>query len=95
MDVLALKTGQSWTGLLAHEGNCYAAAASAGSGYREFKTVNGDGETVIAFVVAPCGALSANGAKARSELMQHVARPDSGMVPLLSPPNVAELLLLS
>ena len=53
--VLALATGQSWSGLLTEAGQCFVVGATAGSGHREFKTRDGYDETVVGIVVIPCG----------------------------------------
>ena len=53
--VLSLAPGQSWSGVLAEGGQCFIAGATAGSGYREFKTSDGYVEPVIGVVVIPCG----------------------------------------
>ncbi|HEY9063454.1 MAG TPA: chemotaxis protein CheW [Burkholderiaceae bacterium] len=54
--MLALAPGQSWSGFVTQAGRCYAVSATAGSGYREFKTSDGYRETVVSLVVVPCGA---------------------------------------
>jgi chemotaxis signal transduction protein len=54
-NLLALQRGQSWSGVLAENGQCFVVGAAAGSGYREFKTTDGHDETVIGLVVIPCG----------------------------------------
>ena len=56
VDVLALAPGQSWSGVLSEGGRSFAFGATAGSGYREFKTSDGYDEVVIGVVVIPCGA---------------------------------------
>jgi chemotaxis signal transduction protein len=53
--VLALKPGQSWSGVLTEAGRCFVVGATAGSGYREFKTTDGYVEPVIGVVVIACG----------------------------------------
>jgi hypothetical protein len=53
--VLALAPGQSWSGVLTEAGQCFVVGATAGSGYREFKTSDGYDEPVIGVVVIPCG----------------------------------------
>lgn len=53
--VLSLAPGQSWSGVLAEGGQCFVVGATAGSGYREFKTTDGYDESVIGVVVIPCG----------------------------------------
>jgi chemotaxis signal transduction protein len=53
--VLSLAPGQSWSGVLAEGGQCFIVGATAGSGYREFKTSDGYAEPVIGVVVIPCG----------------------------------------
>jgi chemotaxis signal transduction protein len=53
--VLSLAPGQSWSGVLAEAGQCFIVGATAGSGYREFKTTDGYDEDVIGVVVIPCG----------------------------------------
>ena len=37
-DVLSLAPGQPWSGVLAEGGQCFVVGATAGGGYREFKT---------------------------------------------------------
>ncbi len=54
-DVLALGAGQSWSGVLAEGGQCFVVGATAGHGYREFKTSDGYDEPVVGVVVIPCG----------------------------------------
>ena len=54
-NVLSLAPGQSWSGVLAEAGQCFVVGATAGSGYREFKTSDGYDEPVIGVVVIPCG----------------------------------------
>jgi chemotaxis signal transduction protein len=41
--------------VLAEGGQCFIVGATAGSGYREFKTTDGYAEPVIGIVVIPCG----------------------------------------
>ena len=53
--VLSLAPGQSWAGVLTEAGQCFVVGATAGSGYREFKTSDGYDEPVIGVVVIPCG----------------------------------------
>ncbi len=53
--VLSLAPGQSWSGVLTEAGECFVVGATAGSGYREFKTSDGYDEPVIGVVVIPCG----------------------------------------
>ena len=53
--VLALAAGQSWSGVLTEAGQSFVVGATAGSGYREFKTSDGYDEPVIGVVVIPCG----------------------------------------
>ena len=53
--VLSLAPGQSWAGVLTEGGECFVVGATAGSGYREFKTSDGYDEPVIGVVVIPCG----------------------------------------
>ncbi len=53
--VLALAPGQSWSGVLSEGAQCFVVGATAGSGYREFKTSDGYEEPVIGVVVVPCG----------------------------------------
>jgi hypothetical protein len=53
--VLSLAPGQSWSGVLTEAGQCFVVGATAGSGYREFKTRDGYVEPVIGVVVIPCG----------------------------------------
>ncbi len=53
--VLSLAPGQSWAGVLTDAGQCFVVGATAGSGYREFKTSDGYAEPVIGVVVIPCG----------------------------------------
>ncbi len=53
--VLSLAPGQSWSGVLAEGAERFIVGATAGSGYREFKTRDGYVEPVIAVVVIPCG----------------------------------------
>jgi hypothetical protein len=54
--VLSLAPGQSWSGMLAEGDRCFLVGATAGSGYREFKTSDGYAEPVIGVVVIPCGS---------------------------------------
>jgi chemotaxis signal transduction protein len=54
-DVLSLAPGSSWSGVLTQAGQCFVVGATAGSGYREFKTSDGYDQTVIGVVVIPCG----------------------------------------
>ncbi len=56
-DILSLRPGQSWSGVLTHQAKCYSVGATAGSGYREFKTADGYVEPIIGVIVVPCGAL--------------------------------------
>jgi chemotaxis signal transduction protein len=67
-DMLALDAGGSWSGLVANDGRCYAAAATAGAGYREFKTSDGYDELIIALVIVPCGTVKVDAGGARSQL---------------------------
>ena len=53
--VLSLAPGQSWSGVLTEGGHSFVVGATAGSGYREFKTSDGYDEPVIGVVVIPCG----------------------------------------
>ncbi len=53
--VLSLTAGQSWSGVLDEGGQSFVVGATAGSGYREFKTSDGYDEPVIGVVVIPCG----------------------------------------
>jgi hypothetical protein len=53
--VLSLAPGDSWSGLLAEDGQCFLVGATAGSGYREFAHGAGGVEPVIGVVVIPCG----------------------------------------
>ena len=53
--VLSLTAGQSWSGVLTEGGLSFVVGATAGSGYREFKTSDGYDEPVIGVVVIPCG----------------------------------------
>ena len=53
--VLSLLPGQSWAGVLAEGAERFIVGATAGSGYREFKTRDGYVEPVIGIVVTPCG----------------------------------------
>ena len=57
-DVLGLTPGQSWSGVLAEGGRCFVIGATAGNGYREFKTTDGYDEPVIGLVVIPCGTVT-------------------------------------
>ena len=54
-NLLSLAPGQSWSGVLTEAGQCFIVGATAGSGYREFKTSDGYDELVIGVVVIPCG----------------------------------------
>jgi len=54
-NLLSLVPGQSWSGVLTEAGQCFIVGATAGSGYREFKTSDGYDEPVIGVVVIPCG----------------------------------------
>lgn len=67
-EALALAPGQSWSGFVARAGRCYAVGATAGRGYREFKTRDGYRETVVAFVVVPCGDVLADSAARHGRL---------------------------
>ena len=53
--VLSLAPGQSWSGVLGEGGQSFVVGAAAGRGYREFKTSDGYGETVIGVVIVACG----------------------------------------
>jgi chemotaxis signal transduction protein len=53
--VLSLAAGQSWSGVLTEGGQSFVVGATAGNGYREFKTSDGHDEPVIGVVVIPCG----------------------------------------
>jgi chemotaxis signal transduction protein len=53
--VLSLAAGQAWSGVLTEGGQSFVVGATAGSGYREFKTSDGYDEPVIGVVVIPCG----------------------------------------
>ena len=53
--LLGLAPGQSWSGVLTQAGKCFVVGATAGSGYREFKTSDGYAEPVIGVVAIPCG----------------------------------------
>lgn len=55
--ILNLQPGQRWSGVLTHQAKCYSVGATAGSGYREFKTTDGYMEPIIGVIVVPCGAL--------------------------------------
>jgi chemotaxis signal transduction protein len=67
-DVLALAPGQSWAGVLAEGERSFVVGATAGSGYREFKTVDGYAETVIGVVVIPCGTTMSRHVEAAPQL---------------------------
>jgi hypothetical protein len=67
-NVLALASGASWSGVLAEGGQCFVVGATAGSGYREFKTVDGYDETVIGVVVVPCGSAASRAADAAPQI---------------------------
>jgi hypothetical protein len=66
--VLSLAPGQSWSGVLAEAGECFIVGATAGSGYREFKTSDGYDEPVIGVVVIPCGPAVADEAVATPQV---------------------------
>jgi chemotaxis signal transduction protein len=57
--VLALVPGEAWSGVLVHEGQCFAVGATAGHGYKEFKISDGYRETVLGVVVVACGTVRA------------------------------------
>jgi len=56
-EILNLRAGQSWSGVLTHRSKCYSVGATAGSGYREFKTTDGYVEPIIGIIIVPCGSL--------------------------------------
>ena len=56
--VLGLVSGTSWSGMVTADGLCFAVGATAGSGYREFKTSDGYDEQLIALIVVPCGRIA-------------------------------------
>ncbi|CAN5269637.1 hypothetical protein BH11PSE9_BH11PSE9_15750 [soil metagenome] len=62
--VLSLRGGESWSGTLVSDGECFAVGATASSGYREFKTSDGYVDDVIAIIAVPCGLLE-TGAEAK------------------------------
>jgi hypothetical protein len=57
-NLLALRPGQSWSGVLTEQGQCFVVGATAGEGYREFKTSDHYVEPVIGVVVIPCGTMT-------------------------------------
>lgn len=66
-EILGLRLGEAWSGVVTVEGRCFAVAATANWGYREFKTSDGYRETVIGVVVVPCGSVRADiGARQQS-----------------------------
>jgi chemotaxis signal transduction protein len=72
--VLALAPGAAWSGVLTEGGRCFVVGATAGSGYREFKTRDGYDETIIGVVVVPCGTA----ATAAAEAIPSIARVEDG-----------------
>ena len=67
--VLSLERGQSWSGVLTQQNQCYSVGATASSGYREFKTSDGYNETILGVVVVPCGRLTAQEKSSRSRMV--------------------------
>ena len=74
VDVLALAPGRSWSGVLAESGQCFVVGATAGQGYREFKTRDGYDEPVIGLVVIPCGTAVGH----RADALPQFARVTEG-----------------
>jgi chemotaxis signal transduction protein len=62
---LALRSGESWSGMLVGEGHCFAVGATASSGYREFKVTDRHVDDVISVIAVPCGELD-TGRQARA-----------------------------
>jgi chemotaxis signal transduction protein len=54
-EVLGLQAGDAWSGIVSVGGACFAIGATAGSGYREFKTTDGYSECIVSVIVVPCG----------------------------------------
>ena len=73
--VLSLAPGQAWSGVLTEAGQSFIVGATAGSGYREFKTSDGYVEPVIGVVVIPCGPATADHAVA----LPAIANVDGGV----------------
>ena len=67
--VLSLTPGQQWSGVLTHGEHCFSVGATAGSGYREFKTTDAYVEPIIGIIVVPCGALLPKEAKASAAML--------------------------
>ncbi|MET0384000.1 MAG: chemotaxis protein CheW [Burkholderiaceae bacterium] len=59
-DVLALAPGRSWSGVLKQGELCFVVGATAGNGYREFKTTDRYDETVIGIIAIPCGTTTSH-----------------------------------
>lgn len=66
--VLNLEPGQSWSGVLTQQDQCYSVGATASSGYREFKTSDGYIEPILG-VVVPCGRLTTPEDTARKRMV--------------------------
>jgi len=62
--ILALAPGEAWSGVLTEGGQSFVAGATAGSGYREFKTRDGYDETIVGVVIVPCGSTTRRGLEA-------------------------------
>jgi chemotaxis signal transduction protein len=71
-EALGLRAGDAWSGIVSVGGACFAVGATAGSGYREFKTTDGYAECIISVIVVPCGSPASRKA-ARRELPASVA----------------------
>lgn len=66
---LSLAPGQHWSGVVAHGERCYSVGATAGSGYREFKTTDAYVEPIIGIIAVPCGTLSSHVKKASNTMV--------------------------
>jgi len=67
--VLSLAPGQHWSGVVTHDERCYSVGATAGSGYREFKTTDAYVEPIIGIIAVPCGTLMSPEHKAPSNMV--------------------------
>ncbi len=67
--VLNLAPGQHWSGVVTQGERCFSVGATAGSGYREFKTTDAYVEPIIGIIVVPCGTLSSNGHKTANTMV--------------------------
>lgn len=68
-EVLRLQPGQHWSGVLTNGQRCFSVGATAGSGYREFKTTDGYVEPIIGVIVVPCGTLLSNSSKVAGSMV--------------------------